>query len=143
MPDGKCHGQCLCGAIKWTYSGPTNWSGYCHCESCRRNCAAPVTAFVGIPNGSWSWTGESPAAYKHTTEATRYYCNKCGTPMAYSSTRYPDEIHFYAASMINPEQFEPNEHFHHGERLSWLTIADDLPRHLVSSIADEINKTSS
>jgi len=53
--------------------------------------------------------------------------------MAYASIRYPGEIHFYAASLLDPEQFEPNEHFHHGERLSWLNITDNLPKHHVSS----------
>lgn len=129
MPEGKC----LCGAVKWTFSGPTSWAGYCHCESCRRNCAAPVTAFFGVPNGLWSWSGEAPGIYNHSALATRYFCNKCGTPMAYASIRYPGEIHFYAASLLDPEQFEPNEHFHHGERLSWLNITDNLPKHHVSS----------
>ena len=122
-------GKCLCGAVSWQATGPENWAGFCHCESCRRNCASPVTAFFGVPNGSWRWTGETPNTYQHTEHATRYFCAKCGTPMAYFSARWPDEIHFYAAALTDPESFKPNEHFHYGERLSWLNLTDDLPKH--------------
>lgn len=122
-------GQCLCGATRWSHTGKVNWSGYCHCESCRRNCASPVTAFFGVPNGSWSWIGQKPGEYKHTAHATRYFCTSCGTPMAYASTRWPDEIHFYACALTDPDSFTPNEHFHYSERLSWLHIDDDLKKH--------------
>ena len=58
-------GHCLCGAVAYEFDGPENWTGYCHCESCRRNCSAPVTAFFAIPDGSWRWTGAAPAIYRH------------------------------------------------------------------------------
>lgn len=132
MPEGRC----LCGSVKWRYSGPVNWAGYCHCESCRRNCAAPVTAFFGVPNGAWSWTAELPNTYEHSEHATRYFCSTCGTPMAYVSKKWPNEIHFYAASLVDPDQFVPQEHFHHGETLSWLDIRDDLPKHAGSADSD-------
>jgi len=53
--------------------------------------------------------------------------------MAYSSTRHPDEIHFYAAALVDPENFKPKEHFHYEERLSWLNMTDDLRKHIGSS----------
>ena len=121
-------GHCLCGATGWTYEGPVNWAGFCHCESCRRNCGAPVTAFFGVPNAAFEWRGE-PATFQASDHATRYFCPKCGTPMAYASTRWPDEIHFYAAALENPQDFEPSAHFHHGERLSWLELDDGLLKH--------------
>ncbi|MBX2838910.1 MAG: GFA family protein, partial [Gammaproteobacteria bacterium] len=116
-----------------------NWSGYCHCDSCRRNCASPVTAFFGVPNGSWSWSGVTPGEYAHSGHATRYFCKTCGTPLAYASTRWPNEIHFYAASLVDPTSFTPKQHFHYGERLPWLRLEDDLPKH--HSSADELHSS--
>ena len=121
-------GHCLCGAIKYEYDGPENWSGYCHCASCRRNCSAPVTAYFAIPNGNWRWTGAEPATYRHSDHATRSFCAACGMPMAYATTHLPDETHFYAASLADPEAYRPAKHFMAAERLSWFDVADDLPR---------------
>jgi len=126
-------GHCLCGSVRFEYDS-TKWAGYCHCESCRRNCASPVTAFFGVKNGHWRWTARTPAKFMASSHATRWFCDRCGTPMAYASTRFPREIHFYAATLENPSEFEPTQHFHHGEHLSWLTIDDDLTRHTTSSL---------
>jgi hypothetical protein len=121
-------GHCLCGAVRWETGGSQKWAGCCHCESCRRNCAAPVTAFFGVADGRWKWTGDLPATYQASDHATRRFCARCGTPMGYRSTRFPDEVHFYAAGMDDPSQFRPTSHFHHDEALAWLHISDDLRR---------------
>lgn len=128
------HGHCLCGAVRYEYDS-VKWSGYCHCESCRRNCASPVTAFFGVRDGDWRWTGDKPSSYASSDHATRWFCARCGTPMAYESTQFAHEIHFYAATLDDPEQFKPTQHFHHGEHLSWLKIDDQLKRHRSSSLA--------
>jgi len=128
-------GHCLCGAVRFEYDS-IKWAGYCHCASCRRNCASPVTAFFGVKDGDWRWTGDEPATFSASDHATRWFCEKCGTPMAYASTRFADEIHFYAATLENPELFVPTQHFHHGEHLSWLVIDDDLKRHRAGSLDD-------
>ena len=129
-------GHCLCGATSWETDGQQNWAGFCHCESCRRKCAAPVTAFLGVENGHWQWTGQVPGAYASSDHATRYFCSTCGTTMAYASTRFPNEIHFYGASLANPSDFAPTQHFHHDERLAWLHLTDDLKKHHSSADGD-------
>lgn len=125
-------GRCLCGKIRFEFSGPVNWSGYCHCESCRRNCAAPVTAFIGVPNAAYRWTGDTPATYASSDHATRYFCDRCGTPMAYASTKYPDEIHFYTASLDRPEAFPPTTQYHRRERIKWFP--DPLPKPVIRRV---------
>ncbi|WP_232829462.1 GFA family protein [Tropicimonas sp. IMCC34043] len=121
-------GHCLCGAVAYETDGAQNWAGYCHCASCRRNCAAPVAAFFGVPNGHWRWTGVDPAIYRSSPGAARLFCDRCGTPMAYATDAAPDEIHFYAATMADPASYRPEVHYHVDEALPWLAIADELPR---------------
>lgn len=121
-------GRCLCGAVGFEYEGAENWRGYCHCESCRRQCASPVTAFMGVPNDAWRWTGETPSEFASSPGVTRSFCAACGTPVAYASEDYPDEIHFYAALLDDPENFAPDKHFHWSEHLPWLALTDDLDK---------------
>ncbi len=120
-------GRCLCGAVRYSYTGPENWRGHCHCESCRRTTSSPFTTFFGVPWEAFRFTGTEPAAYVSSPGVRRLFCSTCGTPMAYDADRFPDEIHLYAASLDDPNGFEPQFHVYCGERLPWISLGDGLP----------------
>ena len=122
-------GRCLCGAVTFEYSGEENWRAHCHCESCRRQTSSPFTTFMGVPNGAWRFTGEEPKVFVSSPGVRRRFCGTCGAPVAYEADIFPDEIHFYAASLEDPIGFEPERHVHTGEQLPWIHLADGLPRH--------------
>lgn len=121
-------GRCLCGAVTFAFTGAPGWTGYCHCESCRRNCSAPVTAFTTVAAARFRWTGDAPATYASSPGTRRRFCAACGTPMAFEADHYPGEVHLYLASLDDPAALAPSEHVHHRERLAWLDISDNLPR---------------
>lgn len=122
-------GRCLCGETTFEYDGPENWCGHCHCESCRRNCSAPFTTFVGVPRAAARFTGREPAVYNSSPGVRRHFCANCGSPMAYDADSWPDEIHFYAASLEKPADVTPQFHVYYSEKLPWIEPADDLPRY--------------
>ena len=121
-------GHCLCRSVTFEYEGPENWRGHCHCESCRRQTASAFTTFMGIPNGAWRWTGAEPSFYASSPGVKRWFCSGCGAPVAYTSDKLPDEIHFYAALLEDPQDFDPTIHFHWDERLPWAAPEDDLKK---------------
>ena len=122
-------GHCLCGATTWEYSGKSTWACYCHCDDCRRNCSAPVVAFIGVPLDHFKWTGNTPKTYHSSKGVQRYFCGTCGTPMAFQAEHYPGETHLYAASLEHPQNFKPKFHVHMDEKLDWLHLCGDLPRY--------------
>ena len=122
-------GRCLCGRVRFEFQGPENWRGHCHCESCRRSTSSPLTTWLGVPRAGFAFTGELPKIYVSSPGVRRSFCGTCGAPMAYENERFPDEIHLYAASLDNPEDFEPDFHVHYAERLSWLHLQDTLPKY--------------
>ncbi|MGB0411470.1 MAG: GFA family protein [Pikeienuella sp.] len=122
-------GRCSCGAVSWAYSGEETWACFCHCDDCRRNCAAPVVAFIGVPLSNFEWTGKTAKVWASSPGVERHFCDQCGTPMAFQADHYAGEIHLYAASLSNPAAFEPAFHVHYEERLPWLHIDDNLPKH--------------
>ena len=119
-------GHCLCGETRWEYSGAETWACYCHYDDCRRNCAAPVAAFIGVQLVNFKWTGVDTGRYHSSLGVMRHFCTRCGTPMAFQGDHYEGEIHVYAASLAKPEEFTPEFHVHHGEKLPWLSLQDDL-----------------
>lgn len=125
-------GGCLCGAVRYTLSGPPKWTALCHCESCRRAASAPVVAWMGFEPSQVTWEGER-AFYRSSDIAKRGFCAECGSPMSFESTRWPGEVHLYAASLDDPSEYTPQLHCHHDEHLAWLPIKDDLPRYAASA----------
>jgi len=125
--DTVLRGRCLCGACTFELIGKQNWVGHCHCDSCRRATASPMTTWIGQENGRWRFTGAEPAKYESSPGNTRGFCPTCGSPFYYLSRRYPDETHFYAALLDHPEDVEPDRNFHIDEMLPWMKLAHDLP----------------
>lgn len=125
-------GRCRCGAISFVASGEPGFTGYCHCEDCRRASGAPVLAFVEFARADVMWTGE-PARYGEAP-VSRLFCASCGAPLAYEDERLPDVTFLYTAAMNEPEAYPPRSHSYHGERVAWLALADDLPRNDATSV---------
>ena len=125
----KHAGHCLCGQTRWSYDGQQTWACYCHCESCRRNCAAPVVGFIGVRLADFTWMGQGTGQYESSNGVTRHFCTSCGTPMAFQAAHYEGEIHLYASALENPFDFNPAFHVHYDEKLPWLALHDDLPKY--------------
>ena len=119
-------GRCLCGACTLVLAGPHNWVGHCHCDSCRRATASPVTSFIGHPNGHWTMDGPI-GRYASSDGVERGFCQGCGSPLYYRSKRYPDEVHFYATLLDDPAAVSPTVQFHAGETLPWAGALTTLP----------------
>jgi len=122
-------GHCLCKATSWEYQGEVSWSGYCHCDDCRRNCSAPVVAWIGVPHENFSWTGEVPNTYESSKGVTRHFCQQCGSPMGFEAEHYPKDMHIYAASLEDPNLFKPSFHVNIESKLHWICIDDDLKKY--------------
>jgi len=121
-------GRCLCGAVRYDFDAAPLWQAHCHCESCRRATSSPYTSYFGVADGHWRWTGAEPARFASSPEVERFFCGRCGSPMAYRSTRWPGEIHFFAASLMDPSAYRPTVHVHFNEHLAWTLSDDGLER---------------
>ena len=138
-------GRCLCGKTGFDYTSTETWACYCHCKDCTRNCASPVVAFIGVELAKFSWRLDGPAKhpkyFSSSPGVKRFFCDACGTPMAFQADHYAGEIHLYAATLDQPEDFQPPFHVHHASKLSWLTLDDRLPKHPHSAPEDPSKRT--
>ena len=122
-------GHCLCGETSWEYEGTDTWSCYCHCDDCRRNCAAPVVAWLGVPLKNFKWQGRTPGTYETSDGVHRHFCGNCGSPVGFEADHYPGGMHLYAASLEKPEDFKPTFHVNYESKLPWLEMHDDLTKY--------------
>jgi len=122
-------GHCFCKETSFEFEGKTTWECYCHCDDCRRNCAAPVVGWLGLPLNNFRWTGKEPKTYKTEDGVSRHFCDNCGSPMGFEASHYPGGMHLYAASLEKPEDFNPKFHVNYSSKLPWLEMEDDLTKY--------------
>lgn len=122
-------GNCLCRKTSFEFHGEVAWACYCHCDDCRRNCAAPVVAWLGVPIRNFNWTGAAPKTIESSKGVRRHFCGDCGSPIGFEADHYAGGMHLYAASLENPAEFQPTFHVNYQSKLPWLEINDDLPKY--------------
>ena len=122
-------GHCLCKETSWEFTGEVTWACYCHCDDCRRNCAAPVVAWLGVPIKNFTWLGSAPKTYETPDGVSRHFCGNCGSPIGFEANHYAGGMHLYAASMENPKDFEPTFHVNYESKLPWLEMHDELTKY--------------
>ena len=138
MPENSAHqntddtvtnGRCMCGAIRYEFTSKPRWVMHCHCASCRRAVSSVVATYVGVKTERFRYTAGTPKGYSGSAGVTRHFCGDCGTPIAYTGARWPDEVHLYHGTLDDPAAWPPTGHAHVVEQIPWFEVHDDLPRY--------------
>ena len=83
----KYIGSCFCGDVTFSLSGDPEAMAYCHCNSCRRWSASPVSAFtlwhpanIEITKGEDNIESfdENPETGDEAIVSKRKWCKNCG-----------------------------------------------------------------
>ena len=129
MTQTNHQGGCLCGAVRYRAEGEPLQVEYCHCSMCRKAGGAPVVVWADFPTDAVTWTQGKPMEYASSPEALRGFCGNCGASLLFRRKVDPGWISLTVGTMDEPESFAPRQHIFHDDRLSWLDLGDDLPRH--------------
>ncbi len=128
-------GHCLCGAVRYVVDGAPVQRTNCHCTMCRRASGAPFVAWFSVAREQLRYVTGQPARYRSSSHGTRTLCAACGTPLTFESSREPDYVDVTVCSLSDPEAVAPEQHIFTSTQLSWVKLADGLPRYPHSSSA--------
>lgn len=120
-------GGCFCGYIQYEAGGDPTQETNCHCSICRRTSGAPFVTWFTVPVADFHLTSGEPTRFRSSEHAERAFCPRCGTPLTFQSSHYPDEIDVTTCSLQNPELLPPKDDTRTSAKLSWVRLADDLP----------------
>ena len=126
---GQHEGGCLCGQIRYRLDGDPVDAGFCHCRMCQRASGAPVVAWVTARTAHVTFAGPDPLAYRSSPGARRFFCGRCGTPLAFQADATPDLLDLTVASLDQPNLMPPHYHIWTQSRIAWFDTRDPLPRH--------------
>jgi hypothetical protein len=121
MPEASRSGHCLCGEVRFVVHGEPKWVSYCHCESCRRQTAAPVAAYAGFRDDQVEWTAARPRVYNSSPGVARGFCGHCGSPVSFRGEKWPGETHLHLGLFDAPDLVPRKEHLPE-EKLPWLHL---------------------
>ena len=122
------HGRCLCGQVQFSVQLPARWVAHCHCSLCRRGHGAGVVTWFGVALAQFQLQQGEIVWFRSSEQAERGRCRHCGSPLFFRSARWPDELHIVLAALNEPIAQSPQAHVYYADHVSWLSLADDLPR---------------
>lgn len=120
-------GRCFCGFVRYEAEGIPSQETNCHCSICRRTSGAPFVAWFTVPVDGFTFISGEPASFRSSEHGTRTFCPRCGTPLTFRSSRYPDEIDVTICSLEQPDRLPPKDHTRTSAKVSWVTLNDGLP----------------
>jgi hypothetical protein len=137
MPDARVHGSCLCGQVRFTAALPSKWVAHCHCTFCRRAHGSAFVTWAGFDSQQVAIDpdGAQPRWFSSSPGAQRGFCPQCGSPMLFTSTRWPGEMHIARALIEGELDREPEAHVFFETHVPWAQVADDLPRQVSAQAA--------
>mmetsp|Transcript_36971 Transcript_36971/g.80950 ORF Transcript_36971/g.80950 Transcript_36971/m.80950 type:complete len:135 (+) Transcript_36971:288-692(+) len=103
----RYEGSCMCGSVRFSFSGTPLFVADCVCESCRRAHGASAVCWAGVKTAQFRLE-DSPAEktqlkwYRSSEASERGFCSACGTRVLFRSEKWPGEIHMAVAFMETP-----------------------------------------
>ncbi|NOX49709.1 MAG: GFA family protein [Gammaproteobacteria bacterium] len=119
------HGLCMCGEVKFSFSGTPRFIKDCVCDSCRRAHGASAVCWVGVATSQFEFdSGEvSLSWYRSSAASERGFCTTCGTRILFRSSKWPGEIHMALACMTIPHDLVATDVVFKDELPAWTAMS--------------------
>ena len=124
-------GGCLCGSVKYEYSGEPGKSTYCHCYDCQKATGGAYTVGVLSQAAALRIVSGRLKGYTSTGDSgkqiTREFCPECGSPLFTRSQMHPDLVFIKAGSLDKPELIKPAYQTWTQCAVPWAYLDKNLP----------------
>lgn len=123
-------GQCNCGAIRYRGAALPSFSWICRCRDCQRASGSAHCPVLYVPRESLSVQGEvryHTVLAESGNKVSRGFCAHCGSPMFILADLVPDLQGVWAASLDEPDGFEPVVQVWCNSARTWDTLHPHLP----------------
>ncbi len=123
-------GGCLCGEIRFEFSGESVGMAHCHCSDCRKASGSAFATVVGISLSGFTMLQGEPKEFAIEAESgnrvTRCFCPQCGSQLYSKNPKAPDVIWIKAGSLDDPSWIKPNLSIWTSSAQSWGVVSPDI-----------------
>ncbi|MGH8529946.1 MAG: GFA family protein [Nevskiales bacterium] len=123
-------GGCLCGAVRYEYTGKFGPFVYCHCSQCRKAQGAAFGTNAPIEAARFKLLSGKDAlkGYESSPGKKRMFCSNCGSPLFSQRDDMPDVLRLRMGTLETPIDDRPLAHIFVGSKANWYEIHDKLPQ---------------
>jgi hypothetical protein len=121
-------GQCFCGAVKFTVTGPPINVRACHCQDCQRLTGSAFFVRALFPKNKVTISG-MVAEYPSSDDLTRKFCPRCGSQIFAERKSRPDDLAIALGSFDHLDGISPTEHVWVSDRQEWVSIPITVKQH--------------
>ena len=121
------HGSCLCGAVRYTITGPLRDVVACHCSQCRKTSGHFVAA-TSAPSAALTLQRDTGLAwYRSSDTAERGFCRVCGGNLFWRLQDSAD-ISVMAGTLDAPTGLHIAKHIFVADKSDYYTLDDGAPQ---------------
>lgn len=133
MTNRASEGGCLCGAVRYRFTGAPRVNALCHCRSCQRASGAPSVAWTVVASSDFSFASGMPALFRSSPGVMRTFCASCGTPLTYQRETETQTVDVTTASLDSPNDFAPACEIWLSHKVSWERSNEAIPQYAGTS----------
>lgn len=111
MTGSKQHGECICGAVKFTTEGNPERITVCHCRWCQQRTGTAFGTEVVFLKENVAFEDKDIGSYRHISDESGrwvdvHFCTKCGTNLGLTLEIKPEIRSVPAGTFSNPNWFD-------------------------------------
>lgn len=123
-------GGCLCGAVRYTSTGPSVFAGNCYCTDCRRESGTGHITAVAVPEASLTTTGATVDFVKPADSGQgirNTFRPICGTTLFTHPDGLPGLALLRGGTLDDPTQVAPQMNMYVASAPAWDAPSAGLP----------------
>jgi hypothetical protein len=126
----RVRGNCLCGAVRWSYDAPFTAMVHCHCSVCRKLHGTQFATVVAGPLTTFHWRGgtEKIVTWPSSAQGRRSFCSVCGSKVP-GVDHGSQQVFMPAGALEGDIGMRPQMHLFTGSKSRTHEIHDGLPQH--------------
>ena len=122
----KLKGGCLCGAVRFEFTGETRQRFVCHCRDCQRSGGSLFHAGVAVPRTGFKLVSGELKTFRSLADSgraiDRKFCPTCGSGVLNEPSVWPDRVVIRLGALDEPSAIEPTMELYAGSRAHWLAV---------------------
>jgi hypothetical protein len=124
-------GGCLCGAVRYEYTGTLGAASYCHCRDCQHVTGSAFNVGVRFELARFRVVRGAVREYSKRADSgnvlTRAFCGDCGSPLFTSSPAHPEHIYVKGGSLDDTSVVAPAHQSWLDSAVPWAQIDPAIP----------------